>query len=297
MKIKSIKKTQYKGKVYNFGTPPNHNYWANGMLVHNCYQSSTAQGKHAAWEDVNATLEALAELGVMEIAFGGGETTKYPHLVQALARCHELGMVSNFTTYGVDWLKNKDLLEAVRKYVGAVGVSVHTLKDLSKPQKIQDALNQNRLWGDPWIRVVAQHVVGTLDVADTAALLEQSWLQGIPMLLLGYKTVGFGAAQAPHDLYGLDTILRLQSDRVSKPHYNARFYTLGVDTSFVEQFGSLLEEIDVPQVLITNTEGAFSMYVDCVTMQQGPSSYMPDRMETILKSNMAESIRTAFEKW
>jgi 23S rRNA (adenine2503-C2)-methyltransferase len=36
MKIKAITKERYKGKVYNFECLPNHNYIANGIVVHNC---------------------------------------------------------------------------------------------------------------------------------------------------------------------------------------------------------------------------------------------------------------------
>jgi organic radical activating enzyme len=261
-----------------------------------CYQSSTKQGQHAEWSNVNATLAALSDLGVFEIAFGGGETTQYPHLAQALERTHQWGMVPNFTTYGVDWLKNEELVKAVRQYVGAIGVSVHNIKDLAKVAKIDHAINRypNRGWDSRSVKITAQHVVGTLDIQDTALLLEKSWQHGVPMLLLGYKNVGFGVSQKPHDLDGITALMRLQADRVSRPHWGARFYTLGVDTSFVEQFGEVLKEIDVPQVLVTSTEGKFSMYVDCVKMQQGPSSYMPELMVPVDMNQIKTSIHTEF---
>lgn len=44
MKIKSIRKINYTGKVYNLGVNNNNNYFANSILVHNCYVSATHSG-------------------------------------------------------------------------------------------------------------------------------------------------------------------------------------------------------------------------------------------------------------
>ena len=295
MKIKSIKKSQYKGKVYNFGTPPNHNYWANGMLVHNCYQGSTKQGKHGDLAHVKKILDALAEMQVFEVALGGGEPTHYPHLAEVLQYAHERGIVPNFTTFGVDWLQNAELVNIVKQTVGAIGVSVHSAKELNKVTKIDQVLNGNRGWGDRRVQVTAQHVVGSVDISETAQLLDACWDSGVDLLLLGYKPVGFGALHAPHDLTGLDTLLRLRRDR--KPHWRAKISMLGVDTAFVQQFGQLLTELDIPQVLITSEEGKFSMYVDAVTLTQGPSSYMPDLMEPLDMTDVCSDIKRAYVNW
>ena len=45
--IKSIKKKNYKGKVYNFAVKDNNNYFAQNILVHNCYEGCSLNGKHA----------------------------------------------------------------------------------------------------------------------------------------------------------------------------------------------------------------------------------------------------------
>lgn len=297
MKIKKITKTHYKGKVYNFGTPPNHNYWANGMLVHNCYQGSTKQGDHADWARVNQILESLSQLGVFEIAFGGGEPTHYPHFTQSIIRCAELGMVPNFTTFGVDWLKNEQLVQAVSDHVRAIGVSVSNLKDLNKVRKIDQALNATKGWGDRKVKVQPQHVVGSVSVEDLAALMEQVWMEGMDMLLLGYKHTGFGAQFQPHDQTGLDVILKLQMDRSKRPKWGARFNSVGVDTAFVQHYEHILNDLGIPHVLITNQEGAFSWYVDAVTGSQGPSSYMPEHMMSFETEDLTNEIREAFQKW
>ena len=260
-----------------------------------CYQGSTKQGKHGELQNVKKILDALAKMQVFEVALGGGEPTHYPHLREVLQYAHDLGIVPNFTTFGVDWLQNAELVKTVQQTVGAIGVSVHDADQLAKIAKIEQVLNGNRGWGDRRVKVTAQHVVGSVDMDTTAQLLDACWDKGVDLLLLGYKHVGFGAHQTPHDLTGLNTLLKLRRDR--RPHWNAKISMLGVDTAFVQQFGDLLDELEIPKVLMTSEEGKFSMYVDAVTMMQGPSSYMPDLMEPIDECHMLSSIQTAYAKW
>jgi organic radical activating enzyme len=260
-----------------------------------CYQSSTKAGKHADLDNIKTILNSLGDMGVFEVAIGGGEPTQYPHLIQVLEHAAAQNIVPNFTTFMVDWLKNDKLVKAVKDHVGAIGVSVHSAKELNKITKIEHVLNGNRGWGDRRVQVTAQHVVGSVDISETAQLLDACWDQGVDLLLLGYKPVGFGALHAPYDLTGLDTLLRLRRDR--KPHWRAKISMLGVDTAFVQQFGSLLTELEIPQVLVTSEEGKFSMYVDAVTLTQGPSSYMPDQMEPLDMTNVLSDIKRAYVKW
>ena len=44
MKIKKITKVKYSGIVYNIGVEDNNNYFANDILVHNCYVSASYGG-------------------------------------------------------------------------------------------------------------------------------------------------------------------------------------------------------------------------------------------------------------
>ena len=67
MKIKSIRRVHYTGPVYNIATPPNQNYIANGVLVHNCYQDSTPAGKHADRDLLRSIAYACGEARVFEV--------------------------------------------------------------------------------------------------------------------------------------------------------------------------------------------------------------------------------------
>lgn len=270
------------------------NYCAYGCEF--CYQSSTKQGVHADLNNIKQILNTLGDQGVFEVAIGGGEPTHYPHLAEVLTYAAEHDIVPNFTTFGVDWLQNEKLVEAVRAHVGAIGVSVHGVKDLNKVKKISQALNHNtHRWDDRYVHVTAQHVVGSVDIDETAQILERSWEEGWDLLLLGYKHVGFGANQAPHDLTGLDTLLKLRQQK--RANYGAKVSMLGVDTAFVQQFDPILDALGIAPVLKTSEEGKFSMYIDSVTLMQGPSSYMPDQMSPLDMDNLKLSISQAYANW
>ena len=77
IKIKSIDKIPYKGKVYNIEVEDNHNYFCNNILISNCHEGSSPLGKHGdilspSWLD---KLHPYCEL-----AIGGGNPLSHPDL-------------------------------------------------------------------------------------------------------------------------------------------------------------------------------------------------------------------------
>ena len=254
-----------------------------------CFQGSTPQGQHASLDTLVPIIQSLGRMGVFEIAFGCGEPTHYPYLREVLEITAACGIAPNFTTFGVDWLRDERLVETVKKYVKAIGVSVHNARDLNKVAKIREVLGNT-------VRVMAQHVVGSVDMEVTASVMEETWKGRYDILLLGYKRVGFGADIEPHDMTGLDTLLRLRQDQ-SQRYWGSNFSMLGVDTSFVQQFDPILQDLGIPSVLKTSEEGKFSMYIDAVTGAQGPSSYMPELMEPLDLQDLDNSIRSAYKEW
>ena len=83
-KIKKISKEEFKGKVYNIETQKNHNYFANGILIHNCYMDSKPDSKH--FDNIVEKADKL--FGNMsenerpfQIACAGGEPTLHPDFI------------------------------------------------------------------------------------------------------------------------------------------------------------------------------------------------------------------------
>jgi len=94
MKVKSVLVEQYDGVVHNFATPPYENYFAGGVLIHNCYMSALPDGQHADIEWIKRQILSLPEMP-FEIAIGGGEPTAWPDLLDFVKWCREQGIVPN----------------------------------------------------------------------------------------------------------------------------------------------------------------------------------------------------------
>jgi len=258
-----------------------------------CYQGSTRTGAHAPLARIRGLLETFAELGVFEVALGGGEPVDHPDFPDILRIGRDLGLTMNFTTYATEWSRDSRIVSALKSAPGCgIGVSVHGKRDLKKIGEISEALRNNRYWAD----ITAQTVVGAASPATLAALMQAAIDANMPLLLLGYKATGRGAdftERRPDE-----TTMRALLEKVraaveaNEPENENCGFCLGVDTAFLERYGSLLDEMEVPHVLRTSPEGKFSMYVDAVAGACGPSSYCdPSAMEPL------GDIRTQFARW
>ncbi len=90
-----------------------------------CYLDNGPHGAEADLDALGADLEVLAEQGVLEIAFGGGEALLHPATLLLARRVRALGMVPNLTTsgFGLD----ADTARAAAAVFGQVNVSIDGL--------------------------------------------------------------------------------------------------------------------------------------------------------------------------
>ena len=258
-----------------------------------CYQSSTKEGVHAPLGEIRRLARLLNKLKVFEVAIGGGEPTMHPDFPEILRTFKKYGIQPNFTTYSSAWIKNSDIMAAVNECQPAIGVSVHNQRDLKKLKTINDAINYSSFF-EP--KVMAQHVVGSLDSGQTCQLLIDTWEMKIPVLLLGFKTVGFGSDKEPHDMKGLGDLLVLAA-KGDKKYYGASMVSLSVDTAFLDRYNDILVNMGVRHELTASPEGKFSMYVDAVTGRVGPSSYVPGDELVPLKTRSVRELLSHWRKW
>lgn len=236
-----------------------------------CYMGSTKEGVHAPLEKIKTYVDMLADLKVMEIALGGGEPTTHPDFAEILEYIDLKGMVANFTTFSIKWLTDAKIVEAVKKYVSAIGVSVLSEKDLNKVYKIEEVVNTKNKINKTETAILAQHVLGSVPEDVTTRMLIEAWSKGVNVLLLGYKKVGFGKDYTP---YPVDQILlMLKLSIIERKYYSSEVSFLAVDTAFVNKFRKFLKELHISNKLISSPEGKFSMYIDAVEGQAAPSSY------------------------
>jgi hypothetical protein len=231
-----------------------------------CYQSSTENGHHGDTEVILDVLDILSKMEVFEVAIGGGEPTAHPDFADILDACKKRDIVPNFTTLSRKWLDNEPVVAAVKKHVGGIGVSCLSAKGLALVDDIKAAVSGR--WDDG-PKVMAQHVLGSVPLWVTAEFLNAAFEANHPVLLLGYKDVGFGKDYERHD--GGDVPLFLKT---GVQRFDGKA-SLSVDTALVDRYPELVQALGAVQAQVSSPEGKFSCYVDAVDRLIGPSSYVP----------------------
>ena len=248
-----------------------------------CYKDCNNKGKHADPNIIKNTVKKLSELGVFEIALGGGEVTKIPNFVNILEyfSCFDKKDICNinFTTYDTEWLNNKNIVKYVIETVSGIGVSVHNKKDLNEIylpiyRTLKDVKEQDtklRLY--PKIQFNIQHVFGSLPFDEFIDLLEYIKETDkrdhlVNLLFLGYKTNGRGK-DFNHFEYTEEEMNKI-FDTISN------LYRVSVDTLFAEKYEDYLKKHNVDKIRYVTKEGKYNCYLDIVNNKIGPSSFADD---------------------
>ena len=123
MKIKSITKEKFSGKVYNFHCLPNENYFADGVLVHNCYKSNTSNGSYMSFDTFKVIFDKMNQPRTMtQIAFGvDAECKTNPDVWKIMDYALENGVVPNVTVADID----QETAGNIVKRCGACAVSCY----------------------------------------------------------------------------------------------------------------------------------------------------------------------------
>jgi organic radical activating enzyme len=254
-----------------------------------CYQGSTSEGIHASMDNLKKIASDLHNMGVFEVALGGGEPTMHPNFVDILKMFKDKNITPNFTTFSTHWLKNKDVVAFVKANDLSIGVSVHRASDIQKVQKIWDTVAPLHFYGTPF--VVAQHVVGSVPLQDTIEVIRECAKEKFHLLLLGYKDVGFGKSYQEHNTEHFPVILKMALDEIA---WNM---TLSVDTAVLNNFPDLPEVMNnVDEVFYTTEEGKFSCYIDAVKGKCGASSYC-DIQDMVLYPDSVEEFLNVYKEW
>lgn len=93
-----------------------------------CYRQSNRKGKHLSLKDIQNIVKQAKEIGVLQIALGGGNPNQHPRFVEILRLIRESGIVPSYTTNGLGL--SDDILQATSTYCGAMAVSFYPPYDL-----------------------------------------------------------------------------------------------------------------------------------------------------------------------
>lgn len=240
-----------------------------------CYMGSTTKGVEGDPTEVMNTLFALAQMGVFEIAFGGGEPTLWPHMEETMRLVRSMGMVPNFTTKNYTILKgNSPLLNLA----GAVAFSVNDVPGWTKFTKAYDQTT----WHNAR-KVTLQIIPEIVSTPLMEEILAWCAKNDVRLTLLGYKTTGRG------NLFD-GRIHREDGFWIPLTASHGTDLRLAIDTVLAEKSQEQLKEAGVPDWCYHTVEGKSSLYVDAVTGHVGPSSYCTPEERT--KLDMSKDVQT-----
>lgn len=225
-----------------------------------CYQGSTTEGKHAERYTVSSYASVLSQNKVFEVAIGGGEPTLHPEFVEILRDFRSKGIVPNFTTRNLAWLRGESRDE-ILNLCGSFAVSTEKAEDVSK------LANALRYHGVDFKKATLQFIAGATDKWRFRQLVETAIKEGLTYTILGYKSTGrgnnFKPASTPDDCWNVFV------DLLEKYPY----MRVGIDTVFAEQIEPRLKENQVSPTFYHTKDGVFSCYIDAVNKMIAPSSY------------------------
>lgn len=262
-----------------------------------CYQGSTTAGAHADLSTLEGIAGALAKMRVFEVAIGGGEPTMHPKFADVLKAFRSRGVVPNFTTKSLAWLKDSTIRSAL-SCVGGFAYSAETAADVEKFVRATADVD-----GLPSRGI--QHVMGSVPEEEFERMVVACFGHGVQLVLLGYKTTGRGADVAPHGYDNWPQIVKRASRR--------RWLRVGIDTALAREMhakgmdsealrGVAANSSNVRGLLYGTDEGKFSMYIDAVTKRMGPSSYCESLLMRPLPERLSEwsgheKVAEAFSRW
>jgi organic radical activating enzyme len=249
-----------------------------------CYMGSTHNGQHG--EGLESWVSHLAYAGVFEVAIGGGEPTMHPEFTRLLeSRAHSTrgtafgDLVINFTTRNYEWLLiHADL---VMKSCGAFAVSIDSVEDIDKLLHVF----ARTLLRD---KCTIQYVMGVSDDFVFERIVERCGDEGLALTLLGYKMTGRGATAKKKRLIQN----KKQESLQWVDHVKQSKGSIAIDTTLAAKVPTGV----FPEYMLRRTEGTHSMYIDMVTGQAGISSYQPELLLPVDKSNIVKVFKQLQEK-
>jgi hypothetical protein len=257
-----------------------------------CYQGSTPTGAHAEWDAMSSIAYALGDLRVFEAAIGGGEPTLHPKFVEFCELLRREGVVPNFTTRSLAWIKDADTFRRLNAVIGSFAFSVETGDDVRrfaaalKAKKVEtnDMCHGSR-------RAAVQFVMGCRPMSDFEGVLAAAHKASLRLTLLGYKTTGRGCDVTPHDYSGWLDIVKALGNKHACPK-------IGIDTALAAQYQKQIVDAGIPAWCFHTDDGTFSMYIDAVSGRVARSSYVSSvEMIPMRVGYDTKPLLSQFEKW
>lgn len=222
-----------------------------------CYQGSTNKGRHARLYNIFEIIELLSEMGVFEVAIGGGEPIFHPQFIKILKECNKHNIKPNFTTANYEWLEYQSFYDYITNLVGGIGVSITSINDL---QRLKNIFKKRSYYS-----ISFHYIMGIKFLSEFENILEyiNNNFPNSTILLLGYKNMG-RATNVKEIKYNQDWV------KLSKKY---KKISISIDTKLANDYEHFLDANEVDRRTYCKSEGIYSKYIDAVNLIIGKSSY------------------------
>lgn len=224
-----------------------------------CHENSTIKGEHADFEKLKAVLISLPA-GV-ELAIGGGNPLDHPNLLEFLIWCQERGLICNITVNQRHLKKHLATLETFIEEKLIYGLGISIVNNHYREIEYLKTLTNN---------IVYHVIAGVNDISELDSLNN---IGNCKVLILGYKNFGRGI-----DYYSKEVDKNIELWQKQLPLYLGKF-SISFDNLALEQLNvqSMISE-NIWNSFYMGDDFSFTMYVDAVKQEYGPTSKSLDRV-------------------
>ena len=261
--VRSIEVENFKGFVYNIEVEDNHNYFANNILVSNCHENSTVDGKHG---DILSPSFLDNLHPYTELAIGGGNPLEHPDIDEFLKRCKERKFICNITVNQKHFIENYDRIKnwVDNKFIYGVGVSFY--RTSNKLIELMQTIPNSVL-----------HVIaGLIELNDLKFMANNN----LKILILGYKQVRRGK-----DLYNNYSMHNMINYNIDTLRYYIKHIIKDKWFNVVSFDNLAIKQLDVKNILSEDQWNEFYMGDDGQDGEQTSASMFVDMVERKFAKN------------
>lgn len=231
------------------------NYCERGCTF--CYRQSSISGRHMNIDDIREIIVQAQEIGVFQIALGGGNPNQHPEFCEILKLIRNHNIVPSYTTNGEGL--TDEILRSTAENCGAMAISVYPPYD-SHYERLLKSISE---YG---IRVNL-HVILKCDTIDTII----SWLNSPPLFMKYVNAIIFLNYKPINKEYIIEPIEKKKLQLFFQSVSNCKDVKIGFDSCSVSGIVSMME---IPNFLVESCEAArFSAFIS-EDMKMYPCSFM-----------------------
>lgn len=231
-----------------------------------CYRNSSENGEHISLEDYELIMLQASKNNVFQVALGGGNPNQHPNFIEILKLTREkYNIVPSYTTNGRGL--TPEILEATKKYCGAVAVSAY--------EPFNETKQAIKLLASHKIKVNLHYVLDSKSIEKVIEWLENGHNlleQCNAIIFLNYKPVGNGKDNSK--LLRNNPLLRKFFNLVDNKQHSCK---IGFDSCMVSGIVQYMNNINLTSLEPCDA-GRFSAYIS-EDLKMYPCSFMMEHYQ------------------